>query len=265
MRDCRPPAQADEGSAKSPGGTHLLRAGYCRRIGKAGRFFGGIDLRKLIEAELIDIVPLKNGFIYLARETLSSGKQAGVFHRYNQVDDKFYQADVLQYIDFKYGRDGRNIASQLGDYATCKTVTLHDGALLASYPNGTIKIVRNGKLTDVDELDYEGAPVCSPAVYGRDVWFAVPDANAVINYSIDHGRTELRIGGPKTKAFCHPIDLKIYNNKLFICNEYSYKIRSISFGNYTVEDFRVFNEEVKSYFRCGEMEYAVLRSGIYQL
>ena len=222
-------------------------------------------MRKLIEADLIDIFPTDNGFIYLARETLSGGDVSGVFHRYNQDEDKIFQSDIFEYIDEKFGPDGKNIASQLGDYATCKVTTLFDGALFAVYPDGSYKIVREGKLTDVAELNYLGAPACSPVAHGRDVWLTVPDANAVINYSIEHNRIELRIGGPTHKSFTHPVDLKIYNDRLYICNEYSYKIRSITLGNYKVEDYRVFNEEIKSYFRCGDTEYAVLKSGIYQL
>lgn len=222
-------------------------------------------MRKLIEADLIDIFPTECGFIYLARETLSNGEPTGVFHIYNQDEEKFYQTDVFEYIDEKFGPDGKNIASQLGDYATCKVTTLFDGSLFAVYPDGSFKIVRDGRLTDVDELIYLGAPACCPVANGRDVWLAVPDVNAVINYSVEHSRVELRIGGPNTKAFTHPVDLKIYNNKLYICNEYSYKIRSISLGTYNVEDYRIFNEEIKSYFRSGEKEYAVLKSGIYLL
>ncbi len=222
-------------------------------------------MRKLIEADLIDIFPTENGFIYLARETLSNGEMTGVFHRFDREEEKIYQSDVFEYIDEKFGPDGRNIASQLGDFATCKVTTIFDGALFAVYPDGSYKIVRDGKLTDVDELFYQDAPACSPVACGREVWLVVPDANAVINYSVEHNRIELRIGGPTYKSFTHPVDLKIYNNKLYICNEYSYKIRSISLGNYKVEDYMVFNEEVKSYFRSGESEYAVLKSGIYLL
>ena len=222
-------------------------------------------MRKLVEADILDILPCEDGFIYLSRETLTGGNVAGVIHRYNRSDDRLSQATITDYIEVKFGIDGQIIAKELVDFITCKTATLHDGATLAVYPDGSYKIVRNGKLTDVDELIYLSAPACSPAVTGRDVWFAVPDVNAVINYSIEHGRVDLRIGGPATKAFCHPIDLKIYANRLYICNEYSYKIRCIKLDSYTVEDYRTFNEEVKCFFRSGENEYVQLKSGIYLL
>lgn len=220
-------------------------------------------MRKLLEADFIDIFPTDSGFMYLSREELTDGELVGVFHRYDQNEEHISQATLTEYIEEKFGPNGKAIAGELGDFVTCKTAVTFDGALLAVYPDGSFKIVRNGKLTDIDELIYLSAPACSPVSNGRDMWFAVPDVNAVINYSIEHGRVELRIGGPTTKAFCHPVDLKIYNNKLFICNEYSYKIRCIRLDNYTVEDYRTFNEEIKMYFRSGEMEYAVLKSGIY--
>lgn len=222
-------------------------------------------MRKLIEAELLDIFPIDNGFFYLSKEKKSNGEISGVFHKYNQDEEKIYQASITDYIDAKFGYDGRNIASQLGDFVTCRTVEMYNGDLLSVYPDGSFKIIHDGRLSDIDELKYLESPACSPAINGRDVWLAVPDANAVINYSIEHNRVELRIGGPATKAFCHPVDVKIYNNKLYICNEYSYKIRCISLGTYNVEDYRIFNEEIKEYFRSDDCEYAVLKSGIYLL
>ena len=56
-------------------------------------------MRKLIEADLIDIFPTENGFIYLARETLSNGEMTGVFHKFDREEEKIYQSDVFEYID----------------------------------------------------------------------------------------------------------------------------------------------------------------------
>ncbi len=220
-------------------------------------------MRKLFEADILDIFPTDNGFFYLSKEIMSGGREAGVFHKYNQTEERISQSTASEYLEAKFGENSAEAAALLGDFITCKTAVMFDGALLVSYPDGTYKIIRNGKMTDMDELTYLSSPACSPAINGRDVWFAVPDVNAVIHYSIEHGRVELRIGGPTTKAFCHPVDLKVYNNKLFICNEYSYKIRCIRLDNYTVSDYRTFSEEIRNYFRSGDSEYAVLKSGVY--
>ncbi len=222
-------------------------------------------MRKLIDADLLDIIPTDDGFIYLSRETMPDGAVTGVFHRFSQTDDCFSQASLADYLEAKFGIDGTQHARALGDYITCKVCNLHDGTVFAGYRDGSYKMIREERLTDIDELMYLSSPACSPVSNGRDLWFAVPDVNAVINYSVDHNRVELRIGGPNTKAFCHPVDLSIYDNRLFICNEYSYKIRCLRLDSYTVEDYRVFTEEIKQYFRSGETEYAVLKSGIYML
>ena len=122
-----------------------------------------------------------------------------------------------------------------------------------------------GEIVSEHKVEYLENPARSPIVYGADLWFVVPDSNAIINYSIKHNRIEFRIGSPKEKAFCHPIDLSLYDDKLYICNAYSYKIRTLNLKDYTVNDYCIFNEPVFKYFRVKDVEYAVMQSGVYSL
>ena len=221
-------------------------------------------MRKLLDADLLDIVPTDNGFIYLTYETKPNGKESGVFYSYNQTEEIIEPSDITDYIDYKFGfENGRETAQLLGDFVNCRISALPENGTIAFYDNGSYKIVRNGKLTEINELIVLDSPARSPVADGKDLWLALPEANAVINYSLEYGRVEMRVGSPTTKAFCKPVDLKIYNNNLYICNEFSYKIRCLDLIKFTVKDYRVFNEEIKMYFRSGENEYAVLKSGIY--
>lgn len=223
-------------------------------------------MQKLFNADLLDIIPVERGFVYACKEAHPDGGEAVAFYIYNQEIDIFEKIPVLTYINAKFGENGADIAKALGDFVTCDVVNLTSSTKAVSYSDGTLKIIGSiGETISENKVEYFDNPACSPAVNGADLWFVVPDSNAIINYSVKHNRTEFRIGSPKEKAFCHPTDVSVYDNKLFICNAYSYKIRTISLDNYTVADYCIFNEPVMKYFRVKDIEYAVMRSGVYSL
>lgn len=223
-------------------------------------------MQKLFNADLLDIIPIERGFVYACREKSPEGEDAVAFYIYNQEIDIFEKIPVLTYINSKFGENGAVIARTLGDFVTCNIIPLAGNTFAASYSDGTLKTVGgNGELLGETKVEYLGNPACSPVANGMDLWFAVPDSNAIINYSVKHNRIEFRIGSPKEKAFFHPVDVSVYDNKLFICNANSYKIRTIDFNNYNVADYCIFNEPVSKYFRVKDVEYAVLRSGVYSL
>lgn len=222
-------------------------------------------MQKLFNADLLDIIPLERGFAYACKETLPEGGEAIMFYLYNQEIDIFEKIPVISYIKHKFGENAAQIARELGDFVTCTVVSLSN-SMIVSYGDGRLLVIGSaGEIMSELHVEYLDNPACSPTVVGSDLWLAVPDSNAIINYSVKHNRTEFRIGSPNAKAFCHPTHLSVYDNKLFICNANSYKIRTIGLDNYTDADYYVFNEPVYKYFRVGDVEYAVMRSGVYCL
>lgn len=223
-------------------------------------------MQKLFNADLLDLFPVEDGFVYSCKETLPDGKEAVAFYIYNQDSEVFSKIPVSSYILRKYGENQFAIARILGDFVTCNVVNLTSNTRVASYSDGSIKILgAAGEIISEAKVEYLDNPACSPAVNGADLWFAVPDSNAIINYSVKHNRIEFRIGSSKDKTFCHPCDISIYDNKLYICNAYSYKIRTIDLSNYQVADYCLFNEPVKKYFRVKDIEYVIMPSGVYSL
>lgn len=253
---------------KASGGTHLLSEQVtigCIRLGGVS-FRRKSEVQKLFNADLLDIVPVERGFIYACKETLPDGGEAIAFYNYDQQIDIFEKIPVLTYIKLKFGENGADLARTLRDFVTCDVISLSSSTKAVCYPDGSFKILGTmGEIVSEHKVEYLENPARSPIVYGADLWFVVPDSNAIINYSIKHNRIEFRIGSPKEKAFCHPIDLNMYDDKLFICNAYSYKIRTLSLKDYTVNDYCIFNEPVFKYFRVKDVEYAVMQSGVYSL
>lgn len=222
-------------------------------------------MQKLFNADLLDIISLERGFTYACKETLPEGGEAVMFYSYNQEIDIFEKIPVISYIKHKFGENALQIARELGDFVTCTVVNLSN-SMIVSYTDGRLLVIGSGgEIMSELHVEYLDNPACSPALVGSDLWLTVPDSNAIINYSVKHNRTEFRIGSPNAKAFCHPTHLSVYDNKLFICNANSYKIRTIGLDNYTDADYYVFNEPVYKYFRVGDVEYAVMHSGVYSL
>ncbi len=223
-------------------------------------------MQKLFNADLLDIVPAERGFVYACKETLPEGGEAVAFYNYNQEIDIFEKIPVLSYINAKFGENGAEFARTLGDFVTCDVVNITTSTKAVCYSDGELKVLGNmGEIISECKVEYLENPARSPLANGADLWFVVPDSNAIINYSIKHNRIEFRIGSPKEKAFCHPIDISLYDNKLFICNAYSYKIRTLNLADYNVNDYCIFNEPVYKYFRVKDIEYAVMQSGVYSL
>lgn len=223
-------------------------------------------MQKLFNADLLDIVPTENGFVYACKETVDGGKQAAVFYNFDHNADTFEKIPVLSYIKIKFGENGADIARSLGDFITCTVLELSAGTRAAAYPDGTLKLFgAMGEIISESKVQYLDNPGVSPAVNGADVWYAVPESNAIINYSVKYSRIEFRVGSPKERAFCHPTDISVYDNKLFICNANSYKINVIGLDNYNMSDYCIFNEPVYKYFRVGDVEYAVMQTGVYSL
>ena len=223
-------------------------------------------MQKLFNADLLDIFPTERGFAYSCKETLANGSEAVAFYYYNQEIDVFDRISVPTYINLKFGECIYDVARILGNFVTCDVANITANTKAVSYPDGTLKVIGSaGEILSESTVEYLENPACSPAVNGGDLWFVVPDSNAIINYSVKHNRIEFRVGSAKDKTFCHPTAVTVYDNKLFISNAYSYKIRTIDLTNYKVADYCLFNEPVYKYFRVKNTEYAVLQSGVYSL
>ncbi len=222
-------------------------------------------MQKIFSADILDIIPAETGFIYACRESDGYQNTAGFFS-YDIEADVFERLSIKDYIAAKFGSEGFDLARSLGDFVTCTLRGLSPTSNIASFSDGTVKLFDNyGFITDTKKIRYLGYPACSAEPVGRDLWMAVPEANAVINYSLKYDRIEFRIGGPKESAFSHPASLSLYDDRLYVCCENSFSIKTVDLDTYSVSGFYVFNEPVSKYFRINGSEFALLKSGLFKL
>jgi hypothetical protein len=135
-----------------------------------------------------------------------------------------------------------------------------------AYTTGELGLFdEKGNLYWTGDLQYRDCPVSGVASEKKYLWCVVPDNNSVVRYSPVTEKIVLRIGGDSSTAFMHPISIKNYNDVLYICNHQSCKIRTIDLKNYTVSDYKEFEEPIYKYIRTNDREIVELESGVYML
>lgn len=223
-------------------------------------------MKKIIDFEIYGLLPIDGGFLYIKPEMLPDGKVKGQFFGCEAQTGRMMPVTKWVYFENKFGPAYKEISSRIKDYISCESGFLSNNHTVLLYPDGDLGIFNaKGQPVWTGELKYNGEPVCGVAVDAKSFWGVVPTLNAVVCYATDEKRVQMRIGGGKSTAFDKPCSIVRYNDILYICNEGSNKVRTISMNNYAVNDYLEFDEPVKKYFLAGGKEFVLLESGLYEL
>lgn len=222
-----------------------------------------LDFEKI---EIIDIIPFSCGILFPRKEILPDDKCKVTFYGFDM--EKMRNAPVTRsvYMLNKFGSGYQRIVDEVGDYLNCDADSFSGNGTVIVYPTGETGVFDyGGKPIWAGDLLYHDCPVQDVASDGNQIWCTVPDQNAIISYSVAHKKFYMRIGGENSAAFSRPVSLSKYGNELFICNAGSYKIRTVNLKDYSVRDFRTFDEPVRRYVRTCGKEIVQLDSGVYIL
>ena len=219
---------------------------------------------KIVDAKLLDIVPLEIGFIYAQRASLPNGQETVAFFAYDQEGDRILPVKIRMYLQAKFGLQYRDIAKKLGDYINCEAVVLKSNGVATLFDDGNMNIFdADGAVAMHEKLVYQNSPIRSLALDGNCFWCVVPDRNSIVKFSPLETRVLLRIGGGASRAFSRPMSVFKDGDMLYVCNEYNKTIRTISMKDYSVKDYMAFSEPPRKYFKVGFFEYVLLDSGVY--
>lgn len=223
-------------------------------------------MKKLMDIDIIDIIPFSKGLLVARKDVLKSGSVKVSFIGYDVKLERASPVTKGVYLLNKFGPAYKPISEQIGDYVSCDVAALPNKHTAIVYTSGEVGIFdENGSLAWTGDIFYKDCPVCSAAIENKYIWFAVPDFNCAVRYSTFSQKVVLRIGGDSSTAFSRPVSLSNYDDTLYICNYNSNKIRTISLKDYTVSDYKVFEEPVYKYIRTCDKEIAALNSGVYML
>lgn len=221
---------------------------------------------KIVSLDIIDVIPISTGISFVLRDDMPDGGTKVSFYRFNNSTKQIQHINKDDYLNAKFGKNGPEIARGLGDYVSCDTSTLWNGNSFVVYSSGEFGIFDNdANLIKTGILSYHGEPAKDATVENNYIWAVVPNLNLIIKYSTLQDRIILRIGGDTTTTFSCPESLEIYDNYIYVCNSGSNIIKRISLNDYSVTDFKEFNEPVYKYLRVAGNEFVVLSSGVYML
>ncbi len=223
-------------------------------------------MKKIIDLPVYGLLPVSEGFFYIKPEEMPDGRVKVEFYGYEARTEKTMPITKWAYLQAKFGPAYKEIASQIKDYVNCEAAVLSNNHTVLLYPDGDFGIF-NPKGVGVysGELKYNDYAIRGIAVEGKSFWGVVPELNAVVCYSTEEKRVQMRIGGGQSTTFSKPSSIVRYNDDLYVCNEGSNLIRSIALSNYKVSNHIEFEEPVKRYFVAGGKEFVVLESGLYDL
>lgn len=219
-----------------------------------------------IADSVFDIIAFSNGIIYTKNKLLSNGSVKVSFYGYDIKRMQNSPVTKSVYLLHKYGSEYKKISEQLGDYVSCSADITQSKEVVVVYPSGETGIFSpSGDMIWSNDLLYHESPVSGVVCDERLIWSVVPDKNCIVSYSVAHKKFSMRIGSDDSDSFDKPVSLSKYGDELFICNSGSKKVRTINLKDYSVSDFRIFDEPVHKYLRSCGKEVAVLDSGVYIL
>ena len=223
-------------------------------------------MKKIMDIDIADIVPFSKGIIVARKDTLSSGKTKISFFTYDVKLERPTASTRGAYLLNKYGEKYEKIAEQLSDFIYCDAAVLPNKHVAIAYTSGEIGLFNDkGELYWTGDLQYKGCPISGVVPEGKYLWCVVPENNCIIRYSPTTEKIVLRIGGDSSTAFLNPVSISVYENTLYICNYQSCKIRTVNLKDFTVADYKTFDEPVYRYIKTNDREIVELESGVYIL
>lgn len=223
-------------------------------------------MEQLLELQFLDILPTTAGFLFVRREAIDETHIRLSFHEYLIKTREIFPVRRSVYLRRKFGADYEKIVRSLGDYVSCDTARLSNGNTVVLYPGGELGFFSpEGGSVWRGGLSYRGSDVAGLAADGAYFWSAVPEQNAVVRFSTLTKKVVLRVSGGSARAFDGPCAVARYGRVLYVCNEHSGSICTLSLDRYAVRDYQHLHEPVFQFFRWQKEELVVLPSGVYLL
>ncbi len=221
---------------------------------------------KIVGKKVIDLIAYQQGILFVLKEQTPDGQYKASFYSFDAKSKSIATVTKNAYLMTKFGPSFAKITECLDDYISCEAQRLKDGRVCIVYPGGEIGIFADdGELLHTERLQYNGNAVRSLAYDGTYLWFAVPDANAVVRYHCDKYRIDMRLGNTENTSFATPFCVFATKDSLFVCSKTSKCVLAVSLQDFSITPYQAFEEAVLQYLQINEDCFVVLPSGIYLL
>ena len=221
---------------------------------------------KIVSLDIVDLLSFPSGILFVLKENLENGAVKVSFYSFDIATQSIATVTKSAYLLTKFGPAYTPIAKQLGDYVSCDTAKLWNGNTFIIYSTGEMGIFdEEGALVRTGDLMYNGVPARDVAVDNNYIWSAVPSKNLIVKYSMLQNRVVMRIGGDNSTTFLNPVSVEEYDGYLYVCCKDARRIKRVNLSDYSVDEYKEFDEPVFKYLRVGKNEFVVLESGVYML
>jgi len=221
---------------------------------------------KIVSLDILDVIPTSSGIGFVLHEDLPEGGTRVLFYSFNISTQQIQYMTKEDYLKAKFGSDAEEIAKSLGDYVSCEATKLWNDDVFVIFPSGEYGIFgKEGKEPEFGRLLYRDADTRDAAAENNYVWSVVPSLNMIVRYSPLQRRVIMRIGGDDSTTFDSPSSVRIYDDTLYVCNTNANTIKKVNLSDFSVSDYKTFDEPVYKYLRVKDKEFVVLSSGVYML
>lgn len=221
---------------------------------------------KIVSLDIVDLISFPSGVLFVLKENLENNSVKVSFFSFDIATKSIATVTKNAYLLTKFGPSYSPIAKQLGDYVSCDTAKLWNGQTFIIYSTGEIGIFdEKGQLIHTGDLIYNNFPARDVTTDNNFIWSVVPSGNLIVKYSLLQNRVVMRIGGDNSTTFSNPISIEEYDGYLYVCNQDSKMIKRVKLSDFSVEEYKEFDEPIYKYLRVGTSEFVVLESGVYML
>mgnify|MGYP003293393911 CR=1 FL=1 len=221
---------------------------------------------KIVSLDIVDLISFPSGVLFVLKENLENDSVKVSFYSFDIATKSIATVTKNAYLLTKFGASYAPIAKQLGDYVSCDTARLWNGQTFIIYSTGEIGIFdENGALVYTGDLTYKDFPARDVTTDNNYIWSVVPAGNMIVKYSLLQNRVVMRIGGDNSTTFSNPVAIEEYDGYLYVCNQDSCKIKRVRLSDFSVDEYKDFDEPIYKYLRIGANEFVVLESGVYML
>lgn len=221
-------------------------------------------MKKIIfSGKVYELLPKTDGIIFAYQKALINSGDVVWFKMLSFENAAGTDVSKNIYRKVKFGTHYDTASKAFENFVSVKSVLLPNNRLFLCDEDGQAFIIdSNGDFNTAGEMKYRDKAPSGIAFFQNCLWAVFAADNVIMRFNINTMRAELRIGG-KNSPFDKPQGIFINGDDAFISNGGSNNILKVNLKNYTVDEYRSFDEPVHSFVRSGNYEFAVLDSGLY--
>lgn len=213
---------------------------------------------------ILQVQPCQTGFIFVEK----GEEEERTVITYKMLDferSSFNPVTRNVYLLSKFGNRFEQFEDSPEDFIHMKTLFFPERYVMVCDQQGMASLYTgDGALRYQRSLLLGEEPPYDFALGENCFWASYPKNGAVVRYSLQNLRRELRIGGGASRL-PSPEGLMYQHSKLLFCSSSEHKVLELDPLTFEMEVYHSFEEPIHNYYKYHSHEVVVLDSGVYLL